>query len=104
MDEAQSLPESPAGVAAPAERLPLHAWLREGVRAGFLMQPRVVAERPTPVQVALLVLILSILEIGLARLEIVGPAQFDVRGWLAPWWSTGALLLLAWWGLSGASA
>ena len=77
------------------ERLPLHAWLREGVRAGFLLRPRVASEQPTPIQIALLVLILSVVEIGLARLEIAGPAQFDVRGWLAPWWSTGALLLLA---------
>jgi len=102
MDEAQSFPELPAGAPGPTERLPLHAWLREGVRAGFLLRPRVVGEQPTPVQIALLVLILSVIEIGLARLEIVGPAQFDVRGWLAPWWSTAALLLLAWWGVSAA--
>lgn len=94
MDQVQSLPE----------RLPLHAWLREGVRAGFLLRPRVASEQPTPIQIALLVLILSVIEIGLARLEIAGPAEFDVRGWLAPWWSTGALLLLAWWGLSAAPA
>jgi Peptidase C13 family len=94
MDEVQPLPE----------RLPLHAWLREGVRAGFLLRPRVVSEQPTPIQIALLVLILSVIEIGLARLEIAGPAEFDVRGWLAPWWSTGAMLLLAWWGLSSAPA
>lgn len=85
-----------------AEHLPLHAWLREGVRAGFLLRPRVVGEQPTPVQLALLVLILSAIELGLARLEIPGPAQFDLRGWLIPWWSTGVLLLLAWWGLSAA--
>ena len=102
MDEAQSHPEPQAHAAASAERLPLQTWLREGVRAGFLLRPRVFGEQPTPVQIALLVLILSAIEIGLGRLEIVGPAQFDVRGWLAPWWSTGVLLLLAWWGLSAA--
>jgi hypothetical protein len=99
-EEAQTLSDIPAR--APVERLPLHAWLREGVRAGFLLRPRVVGEQPTPVQIGLLVLILSVIELGLARLEIAGPAQFDLRGWLIPWWSTGALLLLAWWGLSAA--
>ncbi|MBA3772040.1 MAG: hypothetical protein H0X13_06020 [Ramlibacter sp.] len=88
----------------PPRRMPLPAWLREGLRAGLLMRPRVAREQPTPVQVALLLLILWAVELGLARLEIAGPAQFDLRGWLAPWWSTAALLLLAWWGLSGARA
>src|SRR5688500_7096671 len=101
MDEAQSHIEPQPAATQPVERLPLRTWLREGVRAGFLLRPRVEAERPTPVQIALLVIILSAFEICLARLEIAGPAQFDVRGWLAPWWSTAALLLLAWWGLSG---
>jgi len=100
MDEAQTFPEPPLAAASPAERMPLRAWLREGIRAGFLLRPRVAAEQPTPLQVALLVLILSAVEIGLGRLEIAGPAQFDLRGWLAPWWSTGVMLLLAWWGLA----
>jgi hypothetical protein len=102
MDEAQSHPEPQPAATEPVKRLPLMTWLRQGIRAGFLLRPRVADEQPTPVQVALLVLILSVTELGMARLEITGPAQFDLRGWLIPWWSTGALALLAWWGLSGA--
>lgn len=89
-------------VAAPprtAARLPLRIWLREGLRAGFFLRPRVAREQPTPLQAAILLLILSLLEIALARLEVAGDAHFDLRGWLAPWWSTAALALLAWWTL-----
>jgi hypothetical protein len=79
--------------------LPVFAWLREGCRAGFLLRPRVAGFSPTPLQVAVLVLIACVLEIGLSRFEVAGPATFDLRGWLAPWWSTAAVLLLAWWAL-----
>jgi hypothetical protein len=76
---------------------PLRSWLWEGLRAGFFLPPRIAGEQPAPRQVALLLLVISGLEIALARFELEGPASFDLRGWLFPWWSTGALLLLAWW-------
>jgi hypothetical protein len=79
-------------------------WLREGLRAGFLLRPRVEGQQPSPAQVAALVAILALIELGLARLEVAGPADFDLRGWLAPWWSTAALVLLAWWALPSESA
>jgi hypothetical protein len=77
----------------------LRDWLAEGMRAGVFLRPRVTAEQPTPAQVVALLVIFSVVEIGLARLEVPGPAQFDLRGWLAPWWSTALLVLLAWWAL-----
>ncbi|MDB5875419.1 MAG: putative rane protein [Ramlibacter sp.] len=80
-------------------RLPLHQWLSEGVRAGFFLRPRIGGAQPSPAQVAALLAIFSIFEVGLGRLEVAGAASFDLRGWLAPWWSTAALLLLAWWAL-----
>ncbi len=83
----------------PAARLRLAGWLREGLRAGFFMRPRVGPQQPAPIQVAALLLVLALVEIGLSRFEVAGPATFDLRGWLAPWWSTGVLLLLAWWAL-----
>ena len=94
-DAASSIPVS---VAAPPRRaqLPLRIWLREGLRAGFFLPPRVAGEQPAPCQVAALLILFSLLEIALGRLEVTGPASFDLRGWLAPWWSTAALLLLAW--------
>lgn len=41
---------------------------------------------------------------GLGRLEVNGPATMNVRGWLAPWWGTSPMLLLAWWTLPQQSA
>ncbi|HSH91775.1 MAG TPA: C13 family peptidase, partial [Ramlibacter sp.] len=101
MEEVPVHPEIPRPSAdpAPPASLPLLTWLREGVRAGFLMRPRTGLHEPTPLQVGVLVLVLSCIEIGLGRLEVAGPATFDLRGTLAPWWSTAALLLLAWWAL-----
>jgi peptidase C13-like protein len=97
MDDAPFPVQASAAPPVPAARLPMHIWLREGLRAGLFLRPRVAGEQPAPPQLAALLLIVSLLEIGLARLEVAGAAHFDARGWLAPWWSTAALLLLAWW-------
>ena len=74
----------------------MQRWLVEGLRAGFLLRPRVTGEQPTVRQMLALLLLLSLIEIGLARLEVNGPAGFDLRSWLGPQWGTAALLLLAW--------
>lgn len=87
----------------PPVRLRLRDWVREGLRAGFFLRPRVGPQQPAPAQLAALLLVLALLEIGLARFEVAGPANFDLRGWLAPWWSTGVLVLLAWWALPAPS-
>lgn len=98
MEPASSAVETtvPPGRSAPATRLPVGVWLREGLRAGAFLRPRIDGAQPTPIQLALLVALLSALEIALAWLEVTGPAEFDLRGWLAPWWSTAALILLVW--------
>ncbi|MDB5942200.1 MAG: putative rane protein [Ramlibacter sp.] len=83
--------------ASPLQRIPLSAWLREGLRAGFLLRPRVGAAQPTRTQLLLVLLGVLGLQLMLARFEIDGPALFDLRGWLAPQWSTAVVLLLAWW-------
>lgn len=80
------------------------AWLREGLRASLLRAPRVAPQSPTPWTLAVLVLVLVGLELALGRLEVPGPAEFDLRGWLVPWWSTAFVLFAAWWVLAGASA
>jgi hypothetical protein len=80
-------------------RLPLHTWIHEGLRAGVLLRPRVGAAQPAPWQVLAIVVLWSLLDIGLGWFEIAGDVQFDVRGWLTPWWTTGAMLLIAWWAL-----
>lgn len=79
-------------------------WLREGLRASLLLRPRVGAERPRPQHLLGLLLLLALLEIGLGRFEIDGPAEFDLRAWLAPWWATGAAVLLAWCALAASGA
>lgn len=80
--------------------LPTAHWLREGLRAGLLLRARVGTEQPMPWQLGLMVLLLMVVELGLGRLEVGGPADFDVRGWLAPWWSTAPLVFVAWWVLA----
>jgi hypothetical protein len=89
----------PAAVALP-QRATLGRWLGEGLRAGLLLRPRTSGAVPGPVQLLLLLLLVAALELGLGRLEVAGPATLDIRSWLAPWWSTGALLLLGWWALA----
>lgn len=72
------------------------AWMREGLRASILLRPRVLGERPGAWQLPALLVVLSIAEIALSRLEVQGPAVFDLRAWLGPWWATAAALLLGW--------
>lgn len=83
-------------------RQPLHIWILEGLRAGVLLRPRVGAVEPAPWQVLAVFVLWSLLDIGLGWFEVAGDAQFDLRGWLAPWWTTGAMLLAAWWALPAA--
>jgi hypothetical protein len=90
--------------APPPARQPLGRWLLEGLRAGLFLKPRLATAAPGPAQLLALIVIVSGLELLLARYEIAGPALFDLRGWLAPQWGTALLLLLAWWLLPHAGA
>ena len=77
-------------------------WIREGLRAGVFLPPRVAGRYPVPREMALLVVAAIAVEILLARLEVPGPANFNLRGWLAPWWGVAASMLLVWsllWGV-----
>lgn len=77
-------------------------WIREGLRAGLFLRPRVAGRSPRPVELLLLLLLAAALEIVLGRLEVPGPAGFQLRAWLAPWWGVAAAVLLVWsllWGL-----
>lgn len=91
-----------ADAASAAPHGPL-AWLRDGLRASLLLRPRLAQQPVTPWTLAVLVLVLVLLELALGRLEVPGPAEFDLRGWLVPWWSTAFVLFAAWWVLAGAA-
>lgn len=92
-----------ASCASPAPpRLSLWAWMREGLRAAFFLSPRTGAAAPSPWQVLALSLIGGVLIVGAARLQVAGPAQFNLRGWLAPMWSSLVLMWLAWWAMAPA--
>lgn len=77
----------------------LSRWCLEGLRAGLFLRPRTGDHQPSPAQVTIIVVLLLLFIGGLGRLEVNGPATLNLRGWLAPWWGTSALLLLAWWTL-----
>lgn len=68
----------------------------EGLRATVFRAPRIGSARPTPWQLIALVLIASAAVVGAARLLVPGPADFSVRGWLAPQWTSLVLLWGAW--------
>lgn len=95
---------TPIPAAAPAvspapPTLSLWDWMREGLRAGVFLTPRTGAAAPSPWQVLVLSLIASALIVGAARFQVVGPAHFNLRGWLAPMWSSLVLIWLAWWAI-----
>jgi hypothetical protein len=74
----------------------LRPWLREGVRAGFLRSPRIGTARVRPRELLLLLVLSIAFEVGLGRLEVDGPADFNFGAWLAPFWSIAALLAVLW--------
>lgn len=85
-----------AGPAAAPAALGTAAWLREGLRAGFLLAPRVQGARVRPRELLLLAALAIGVELVLGRLEVAGPAEFNLRGWLAPWWAVAAMMALLW--------
>jgi hypothetical protein len=78
------------------ERRPLATWVREGLRAGLFLRPRVEGAEPGGGQLVALLVVLCAVDIGLSRFEVPGTATFDVRGWLGPWWGVAAMALMLW--------
>lgn len=88
---------------APASaKLSLWDWMREGLRAALFLSPRTAAAAPSPWQVLVLSLLGGALLVGAARFQVAGPVQFNLRGWLAPMWSSLVLMWLAWWAMAPA--
>ncbi len=79
--------------------MPLTHWLREGLRAGFFVSPKLQGAEPKPWQVLVLVLLISAIGLALGRLQVQGAAVFDAQAWLSGWWTVLLFLALAWWAL-----
>lgn len=71
-------------------------WVREGLRAAFLQAPRTAGATPSPWQLTALLALAAAINLGLARLEVPGPARFDLRGWLAGYALQPFVLLAVW--------
>ena len=80
-----------------AHFLPTSRWLIEGLRAAFFRPLRVTGFTPAPWQVLLIAVLVFALEAFASRIEIAGPARFDLQAWLASWWSLMVFVGLAWW-------
>jgi hypothetical protein len=78
-------------------RLSTSRWIKEGVRAAFFLSVRVAGKTPTPLQVMGIVILAAAMEVALMRLEIAGPAVFNLQAWLSTWWTIGLGVGLAWW-------
>lgn len=77
--------------------LPTARWVVEGLRAAFFLFPRVAGRAPASWQVLIIALVVFAVEAVAPRVEIAGPARFDVQAWLSGWWTLAAFIGLAWW-------
>lgn len=89
-----------AATASPAAAWPWHRWVREGLRAAVGRVPALPPAAPGPWQVLGLVMVPAALLLAVDRARVLGPAGFDVRVWLAPWWTSLLLLWAAWWAMA----
>jgi hypothetical protein len=85
-------------------KLPLATWMREGLRAGLFLRPRIGAAQPGPLQLLALLALAVAIDLVLGRLEIAGPAQFSLQIWLAEWWTSAVMVFLLWAALRGVPA
>ena len=88
----EPLSSPPLARARPA----LFEWVRQGLKAGLLMRPVLPAPAPRAMQLLTLVALWALLDIGLARLEVDGPAVFQPAAWLAPTSLLAVLALVLW--------
>ena len=78
-------------------RLDTLRWMQEGIRAAFFLPVRVAGKTPTPLQVLGISILVAATEVALMRLEVAGPAVFNLQAWLSTWWTIGLGVGLAWW-------
>lgn len=76
-------------------------WIRQGLRAAALLPIKRLPEGPGAWPMLLIVLAAAVIVSGAARLEVDGPAIFDLRSWLFGWAPAalmigGVWLVLSW--------
>ena len=71
-------------------------WIRQGLRAAALLPVRALPAGPGAWTMLLLVAAASAIVTGLSRLEVVGPATFDLYSWFIAW-SADAFLIFGIW-------
>jgi hypothetical protein len=74
----------------------LARWVREGLRAAFLLRPRVDGGEPRPRELLPIAIACVLLDVAVGRLEVAGPAEFDLGTWLGVNWGLAACALLVW--------
>jgi hypothetical protein len=94
---------STAAAAAPRPAASLVQWIVLGLRAAMLRIPRGVAAVPTVWQMLVLLAGYAAVRLAADRLQVPGPADFDLRVWIGSWWSMAATVLVAWTLASGAA-
>jgi hypothetical protein len=75
-------------------------WIRLGLRASILRRVQALPEGPQAWHMLLIVATVILIGIGAARLEIVGPAAFNVRSWLFGFAPTALVIFAAWFALN----
>lgn len=71
-------------------------WIRQGLRAATLRSVHALPEGPGAWTMLLLVSAVAVIITGASRLEVNGPATFDVRSWLFGWAPDAFLIFGVW--------
>jgi hypothetical protein len=91
-ESAQSIDDAPP----PTSTHSWFEWIRQGLRAATLRSVQCLPEGPGVWPMLLLVAAAAVIVSGASRLEVDGPASFDLRSWLFGW-APAALLIFGVW-------
>jgi hypothetical protein len=84
---------------------PFLTWLKRGIALGFLRRAEIApGEQARPWHFALLLVIGLLIDIGLARLTVVGPAELNLWGLMPLWLFLPVLAYLLWLGFAAGDA
>ncbi|WP_084455182.1 C13 family peptidase [Comamonas composti] len=77
-------------------RLSLWKWMFEGLRASFMLRPRVGEAAPTPWQLLVLYFVCQAFVLALLRAGVSAPVKFVPVAWLAMQWTLPVALWCGW--------